>query len=63
MTRATLCAVGIVVMVALALAGCGGGDGDAVSNRLTVLSDVAPIQESFDADSAHARLVLILSPT
>ena len=33
------------------------------SGHLTVLSNVARVEEAFNADKGHARLVLILSPT
>ncbi len=50
------------VLVAL-VAGCG-SDGNGVgSDRLTVLTDLAPLSDTFDADQGHARLVLLLSPT
>jgi hypothetical protein len=51
-------------MVALVAAGCGGGEkGGAGSGQLTALSSVAPVEEAFNADTGHARLVLLLSPT
>jgi hypothetical protein len=55
----------VMIVVAIVVAGCGGGgDRDAGrSGRLTVLSSVAPVEDAFNADKGHARLVLILSPT
>jgi hypothetical protein len=55
----------VMIVVAIVVAGCGGGgdrDGGR-SGRLTVLSNVAPVEDAFNADKGNARLVLILSPT
>ena len=53
----------VLVVAALAAAGCSGSEHGAASGRLTVLSGVAPVEEAFNADKGHARLVLLLSPT
>jgi hypothetical protein len=54
----------LLIVAALVAAGCGSeGDNAGGSGRLTVLSNVAPVEEAFNADKGHARLVLILSPT
>jgi len=53
-----------LTVAAFVVAGCAGhGENTAGSGRLTVLSSVAPVEQAFNADKGHARLVLILSPT
>ena len=54
----------LVVAAALVAAGCSSGsEHGAASGRLTVLSGIAPVERTFNADKGHARLVLLLSPT
>jgi hypothetical protein len=57
----------LIVCTTILAAGCGGdgssGSGGAGSDRLTVLSGVAPVADAFNADKGHPRLLLILSPT
>jgi hypothetical protein len=54
----------LLIVAALVAAGCGSeGNNAEGSGRLTVLSNVAPVEKAFNADKGHARLVLILSPT
>ena len=53
----------LLAVLAALVAGCG-SDGNGVgSDRLTVLTDLGPLSDTFDADQGHARLVLLLSPT
>jgi hypothetical protein len=52
----------LIVVFAFVVTGCGGG-GSSGSDRLTVLSSVSPVENAFNADRGHPRLVLILSPT
>ena len=53
----------LLVVLAVLVAGCGSDENGVGSDRLTVLTDLAPLSDTFDADQGHARLILLLSPT